>query len=56
MMKGDLQIPTLLIRGSAVHYRPSWSFYWDRIIVLHLVGPVILAQPCSPKMSQDGME
>ena len=55
-MKGGLQIPTVLIRGSAVHYRPLWSIYWDGIIVSHLVGPVVLAQPCSPKMSQDGTE
>ena len=55
-MKEDLQIPTVLIRGSAVHYRPLWSFYWDGIIVSHFVGPVVLAQPGSPKMSQDGTE
>ena len=56
MMKEYLQVSTILIRGSAVHYRPLWSFYQDGIIVFHLVGPVVLAQPCSPKMSQDGTE
>ena len=55
-MKEDLQIPTVLIRGPAVHYRPLLSFYWDGIIVSHLVGPAVLAQPYSPKMSQDGTE
>ena len=55
-MKEDLQIPTVLIRGSAVHYRPLWSFYWGVIIVSHLVRPVVLAQTCSPRMSQDGTE
>ena len=55
-MKEDLQIPTVLIRGSAVHYRPLWSFYQDGIIGSHLVGPVVLAQPCSPKMSGGGAE
>ena len=43
-MKEDLQIPTLLIWGSAVHYRPLWSFYQDGIIVSHLVGPMVPAQ------------
>ena len=55
-MKEGLQIPTVLIRGSAVHYCPLWSIYWDGIIVSHLVGPVVLAQPRSPKMSQDRTE
>ena len=43
-MKEELQIPTVLIRGSAVHYCPLWFFYEDGIIVSHLVGPMILAQ------------
>ena len=44
MKEEDLLIPTVLIRESAVHYRPLWSFYWDGIIVSHLVGPVVLTQ------------
>ena len=58
-MKEDLQIPIVPHRSPqipAVHYRPLWSFYYDGIIVSHLVGPVVLAQPCSPKMFQDGTE
>ena len=54
MKKEDLHIPTVLIRGSAVHYLPLWSFYWDGKIMSHLVEPVVLTQPYSPKMSQDG--
>ena len=55
-MKEDLQIPTVLIRGSAAHYRPLWSFYQSGIIVPHLVEPVVPTQPHSPKMSKDGTE
>ena len=55
-MKEDLQIPTALITGSAVRYRPLWSFYWDGIIVSHIVGPWSLLKSCSPKISQDGTE
>jgi len=49
-------IPTILVRGSAVHHRPLSSLYQDGIIVSHLVGPVALTQTRSPKMSQDGTE
>ena len=53
-MKKDLQIPTVRIRGSAAHNCALWSFYYDGIIVSHLVGTVVLAQPCSPKCPRTG--
>ena len=54
--EGRLTDPHRPYQGSAVHYCPLWFLYWDGIIVSHLVGPVVLAQLYSPKMSQDGTE
>ena len=45
-LSGDLQSTTV----------PCGPFIRTAEIVSHLVGPVVLAQPCGPKMSQDGTE